>query len=483
MKPLVATALCIAAWASAGPQGGDPIVDLLSQKQFDSALRAIDERLKTNRSDARLWMLRGAALYGLRQPKSSLTSYRKAIQLRPNLMPALEAAAQLEYSTKDPNAARTLSKILSLDPKNQVAHAMSGVLAFEAHDCEGVVRQFEMALQQVDQQNVSLQQYGYCLLQLNRGSEAAPIFQRLVAGNAADWRARLNLVLSLAAANRPAEAIQVLQPLSEVSLPEADVLGLLGELYRANNQPEQAIAAFRRGIDLYPKEERLYIALAALCSYYSSVDLALEIVEIGLRNLPASSRLYAMHGVLQSQIGQRDKAAADFERASDLSPGERIGRTGLALTLLQEGRFDDLIREAREQLKKQPQDASSLFMLAQALLRKGAQRGDPAWTEARAALHRAIQISPQFDQARALLGKLYLDLGESAVAIRELEAALRIKPDNRVGIYQLMLAYEAAGRDTDSARMQERLRDIIEKERQDDLRRSQIRLIKIPDER
>jgi tetratricopeptide (TPR) repeat protein len=304
-----------------------------------------------------------------------------------------------------------------------------------------------------------------------------------VAGNAADWRARLNLVLSLAAANRPAEAIQVLQPLSEVSLPEADVLGLLGELFRANNQPEQAIAAFRRGIDLYPEEERLYIGLAALCSYYSSVDLALEIVEIGLRNLPASSRLYAMHGVLQSQIGQRDKAAADFERASDLSPGERIGRTGLALALLREGRFDDLIREAREQLKKQPQDAASLFMLAQALLRKGAQRGDPAWTEARAALHTAIQISPQFDQARALLGKLYLDLGESAVAIRELEAALRIKPDNRVGIYQLMLAYEAAGRDTDSARMQERLRDVIEKERQDDLRRSRIRLIKIPDER
>jgi DNA-binding SARP family transcriptional activator len=98
-------------------------------------------------------------------------------------------------------------------------------------------------------------------------------------------------------------------------------------------------------------------------------------------------------------------------------------------------------------------------------------------------LQKAVRISPSFDQAHALLGKLYLDLGKSAVGIKELEAALQIKPDNRVAIYQLMLAYQAAGREGDAARMQARLKDTIEKERQDDLRRSRIRLMRVPDGR
>jgi tetratricopeptide (TPR) repeat protein len=473
--------LCCRSLVSAAPQAEDPIARALAQRQFEIALRSIDERLKSQPADARLWAMRGAALYGLRQPQASLAAYRKAIQLQPSLMPALQAAAQLEYAAKDPNASKTLSKILTLDPQNQVAHAMSGVLAFEKQDCAAVVRHFAVAMPQVERDQGSLQQYGYCLLQLNRGADAAPVFQRLLEADPADARVRLNLALSLAAANRPVEAIEALKPLSEAPVPDADVLGLLGELYRANNQPEPAVAAFRRGIALYPKEERLYIGLAALCSFYSSGELGLEITGIGLKQLPSSSRLYAMRGVLYSQMGQREKSIADFDRASQLSPEEGVGRTGLALSMLQEGRIDDVIRQSREQIRKNPRDAAGHFMLAQALLRKGARSGEPAMAEAQASLQKAVQLSPQFDQARALLGKLYFDSGKNALAVKELEAALQIKPGNRAAIYQLMLAYGALGREADAARMQEQMRAALEKERQDDLRRSRVRLLKIPE--
>ena len=65
--------------------------------------------------------------------------------------------------------------------------------------------------------------------------------------------------------------------------------------------------------------------------------------------------------------------------------------------------------------------------------------------------------------------------GKHVLAVKELEAALQIKPGNRVAIYQLMLAYGAAGREADAARMQEQMKAAIEKERQDDLRRSRVR--------
>src|SRR5215467_10978094 len=186
MKSLLVAAICLAASPLAKPQADDRILEALSQKQFGSALHAIDDRLKAAPSDARLWMLRGAALHGLRQPKESLASYRKAVQLQPDLMPALQAVAQLEYAAKDRNAGKTLARILTLDPKSQVAHAMAGVLAFEAHDCAGVIHHFGSAMQQVEREKVSLQQYGYCLLQLNHPADAATVFQRLLAADSGD---------------------------------------------------------------------------------------------------------------------------------------------------------------------------------------------------------------------------------------------------------------------------------------------------------
>src|SRR5262249_24082473 len=116
MRRAVLVLLWGAALVFAAPQANDAIAQALSQRQFDTALRIIDDGLKGQPSDARLWMMRGAALYGLRQPKDSLAAYRKAIQLQPNLMPALQAVAQLEYAGKDPTAAKTLAKILTLDP-------------------------------------------------------------------------------------------------------------------------------------------------------------------------------------------------------------------------------------------------------------------------------------------------------------------------------------------------------------------------------
>ena len=94
-----------------------------------------------------------------------------------------------------------------------------------------------------------------------------------------------------------------------------------------------------------------------------------------------------------------------------------------------------------------------------------------------------MRLDPQSDPARALLGRVYFTIRKTGLAIQELEAALKIKPDNRVAIYQLMLAYQAAGRDADAARMQDKLRAAMEKERQEDLQRSRIRLLKKPDER
>jgi cytochrome c-type biogenesis protein CcmH/NrfG len=460
----------------------DPIVKALSEHRFDEALRSTDSVLQSRPNDARLWMLRGAALHGLHRDGESLAAYRKAVQLQPKNLGALQAVAQLEYSGKDPAASKTLTRILDVQPDNEIAQAMSGVVAFEAKDCAGAVRHFEKALRQIEQQKASLEEYGYCLMQQNRAADAVPVLEKILAADPADSRAKLNLVLALSAAGRPAEGIPLLQALSDQPDPDPDVFGLLGELYRANNQVPEAIAAYRRGIDRYPKEERLYIGLAALCSYYNSGELGLEIVQLGLKNLSDSSRLYAMRGVLNAQLGKNEESFADFRRAAALSPDEQVGSAGIAASLLQEDRVDELIAMMRQRLRQKPGDAAAGFQLAQALLRKGAQPSTPEYQEAAAVLERSVRADPQSSAARALLGKIYFTQGKRDQAIRELETALKLQPDNRTAMYQLMLSYQAADRVADAKRLQERMKQAMQDERDQDLQRSRIRLTKTPEE-
>src|SRR5438477_11090981 len=96
----------------------DPIVPALSEHHFDAALRSIDTALQSQPADARLWMLRGAALHGLKRDRESLAAYRKAVALQPKNLLALQAVAQLEYSGNDAAAAKTLARILEIQPDN-----------------------------------------------------------------------------------------------------------------------------------------------------------------------------------------------------------------------------------------------------------------------------------------------------------------------------------------------------------------------------
>jgi tetratricopeptide (TPR) repeat protein len=471
LLPLIATnAECADAYAI--------ITRSLAQGQFELALQNADAEIRRQPRDPRLWTLRALALGHLNRAESSLESFREALRLQPNYLPALQGAAEIEYRRKDPGARVTLESIVASVPKNQVAHAMLAVLAFEAADCSAAVSHFEQAPEQTAGQKAASWQYAVCLFRLGRMPQAANAFRTVLGHNERDKNARINLAIALAGAGRSEEVIPVLLPLADDPAPDADVLGMLGESYRAIGQLPEAIAAFRRGIALYPREERLYMGVAALCIHYDSLELGLEILNIGLRNVPDSSRLYAMRGFLHSSAARTEEALADFGRASEIAPSDAAGQTGRALTLLHSGRADESIRVLREEVARDGSALNSRYVLAQALLRKG---GEAEEREAHQHLGECTRVDPSFAPARALLGKLHLQRGERDAAIRELEAALSAAPDNRVAVYQLIRAYNAAGRNEDGRRMNEKIRDLLEKERQAEAETRRFRLLKMPE--
>jgi tetratricopeptide (TPR) repeat protein len=64
---------------------------------------------------------------------------------------------------------------------------------------------------------------------------------------------------------------------------------------------------------------------------------------------------------------------------------------------------------------------------------------------------RAVSLAPESYPARALYGRVLLELGQLKEAIRELEAAVRFVPEAKESHYALFRAYAADGRKADAA--------------------------------
>lgn len=465
-------------WAQA--PAVEAVLKALEQKRYEEALRLLAPLVNAAPANPRLRTLEGIALSGAGRKADALRSYRAALRIAPSYLPALQGAAELEFQLRDPAAKATLEAILRRQPSNPTAHAMLGMLAYERENCDAAVRHFRAAGSALETNLVALWRHGHCLLLLRRPKEAAEIFERLRALRPQDAAVRYNLALALYEAGRAGEAAATLQPLTETQTPDSDVLSLAAAASEAAGDTPRAVSLLQRAIRLYPAEERHYVDLAVLCMNHDEPNLALEILGVGIRHNPKSARLYAMRGVVHGELSRFGEAEADFERAAQLEPGRAFGPLGLSVVLQRTGRDEEALIELRDHVRRRPQDAAANWMLAQTLVRKGAAPGTKEFEEALQALVRAVTGDPKLVPARTLLGKLYLQAGKPAAAIRELEQAVELDPADRTAVYQLMVALREAGRQAEVPALLSRVRELIQKSAAEERQLRRYRILKAP---
>src|SRR5258708_13239790 len=82
---------------------------------------------------------------------------------------------------------------------------------------------------------------------------------------------------------------------------DSDVLNLVGSIYAGQDKVADAIAAFRKATELDPKNEQNYIDLDSLCLDHQSFDIATDIVNVGIGNIPDSAPLYTLPRAIPPQ--------------------------------------------------------------------------------------------------------------------------------------------------------------------------------------
>lgn len=471
---LLITALCAPAGASF-----EEIRHFIRQGDFGAALAACDRALKSQPKDYRVLTLRGIALQGLGKMNESLTSFRKALAIQPSFVPALQGAAQIEYQTGDPAARSTLETLVAVSPSLAPAHAMLGVLAFERKDCAAAVEHFEKALPALDNP-AARWQYATCLYETGRIGEAERQFAQLLEQGGGE-PARYNLGLVQLRAGKPAEAVATLAPVLEGARPNADSLSLLASAYQAQKQIPKAVKVLHQAIAIHPREERLYLDLAALCLDHNSLDLGIEVAGAGLKNIPDSSRLATLLGVLQVRAGRMKEAEQSFRRAEALAPEAAHGRVGLAVMMMEMNAPEEAIRLLREMLANKEADSRVEATLARALLQRGADARE--LEEAIVLMERSLQRDPHNAANHALLGKLYLKQENLNAAEASLSRAIALDPTDRTAAYQLMTIYRRTGRTRDAAALQDKVRDLLAAEREQEAEAGRFKIVRAPEAR
>ena len=299
--------------------------------------------------------------------------------------------------------------------------------------------------QQTDQQAESDMRIGIALTREGRFQQAVPHFLSARGRVAETFALEFNLALGYVGTHEYRQAVQILTHLGGAR-PSAEVDNLLAQALIGDRQPEPALQALQDAAQLSPKNEKLYLLVSEACLDEGFYELGIQVLEIGLRNLPESAALHFQRGLFRSQMEERDLANRDFELAQRFSPGSDIAYIAAAQQAFLSGDVQKVIRTAREGISRGHTHCLLLTMLGEALLRAGATPATPdEFGEAQEALERAVAERPGYSSAHIALGRIYLARQRMEEAVTQLESARQLDPRNRALYSALATAYRRSG--------------------------------------
>ena len=441
---LMAVSLCCPA---ADEDAVRSITAALRAKNFQQALDLAAAARRTSPKDVRILVLQGMALTGLQRDSEALAALKSAIEISPDYVPALEAAAEIEYRQGAAGAEGHLQHLLKLRPGEQTAHAMLGSLAWKRADCASAAQHFAQARSAIAAQPDALREYGSCLMKLKRPAEAAGIFRELTGIQPEDRRGHYALSVALMDANQHREAIAALEPWPGAKNPDPAALELASAAHEALGETPEAVALLRQAVLLDPRNVSLYLDFAALSFTHQSFQVGIDMINAGLTQLPESGALYLARGVLYVQTAEYNKADADFDKAERLDPGRALSSAARGLSQIQQNNPEQALANVRAQLKSNSKDAFLYYVLAELLSRAGPPPGSAEFQQAVEAAAQAVRLKPDFVLARDVLSRLYLQAGQTAKAIEQCRLALRDDPADEMALYRLIRALQSKGGD------------------------------------
>jgi tetratricopeptide (TPR) repeat protein len=476
--------LCIVSLSALAQSSDDAMSQIalaLRNQDFQKALELIRPALQAFPRNSQLWTMQGAGYAGEGHTKEALASFRNALKISPDYLPALEGAIQIEYEAGDPAAIPLLKRVLQLRPTDATSHGMLAVLEYQQGDYAAAAVHFEKVGSLFDSKPSALHAYAICLVKLNQPDKAAKIFQRALILDPSDRQERRVLASVQLMAHQPQEALAALEPLLQADDESKDVkaetLELAATAYEDSKDTPQAVAALREAILLDPKDPNLYVDFANLSSAHDSFQVGIDVVSDGIGQMPKAAPLYLARGVLYVQLAQYDKAEADFETAHKLDPHQSLSSAAQGLLAEQQNNLDGALATVQTRLAQKPNDAVLLYLRADFLSQKGVEPGTPEFQLAMRSARQAVSLRPGLSGARTVLAKLDLQDGLYPEAVEQCRKALAQDPKDQTALYHLIQALRKTGKTGEIPDLLKRLAQLRKQTAHEDSQRYQYKIV------
>ena len=288
-------------------------------------------------------------------------------------------------------------------------------------------------------------QAGIALSRSGRFAEAIPHFLAARGHVSEEYAAEFNLALCFVGTGEFQKAIPILIGLRNGGHENAGVENLLSQAYVGNDQAKQAFEALQKAAAFTPKDEKLYLLVAAAFLERQDYAHGLRVVESGLKGLPDSAKLHYELGYVLWQLEEPILAKPEFERATSLGPNSPIGYLAAAQESFMLGNLSQAAQIARTAIRVGAADYQLLALLGDALIQSGASPGKPEFSEAKEALEKSIGEHPRYGSSQIALGRLLLQEGRADRAVEHLELARQLAPQNPAPYMLLATAYRKRG--------------------------------------
>jgi tetratricopeptide (TPR) repeat protein len=268
--------------------------------------------------------------------------------------------ARFYYLTKRPaDATATLNRLIGDHKKYPDGHLLAG-------DYYASIREFDSAIQQYEQgekadpknRRVYLKRKAAGLADSGKTAEAAALVAKLLKEDPNDAEAaaiHASLVMQMGADKEQIKAvISELQPLVNKMSNKPQLHYNLGRAYELQGDTaglEQARLQFEETLKLDPSNLPARLDLAWLHLKRRDGASAVQVADEVLRRNPNSMAGMLIKGFGYLRIGEPDKAQSEFQATLKSFPGSNDAHYGLAMTAIQQKRFDYAEKEF-ESLRK-----------------------------------------------------------------------------------------------------------------------------------
>ena len=428
-------------------------------RDYVGAQTLLDSVLAKDAKNADAWMLKGdISNLATKDRKEALAAYRKALEIKPNLIAAHSNIIDLLLAERDvPGATTQAAEMKKAQPNHPQTLYFDALLAYLGKDYKKAKEVSQRLVQAAPTNALALQLAGAAEFQLRAFPQAETLLSRALVQAPGLGLARLMLAQIQLRSGQPNKTLETLAPVIEGGSPTGEVLALAAEAHLQNGDAKASDELYARAMKAKPDDAKIRTARAmgqirqgkgsdaaleelesvagsdpgivanmALISAHlrrNELDQALKAID-ALEKKQADKPVAAnLRGRVQVLRNDKAGARASFERALAIDKRYYPAVASLAALDLVEKKPAESRKRFDDFLKEDPKHVGALMGLANLLARTGASK-----QEIGDALARAVKAEPIQPGPRLRLIEHHLNTGDAKAALAVAQDGLAAQP-------------------------------------------------------